>query len=85
MKDSAAGSRRIRRTDEGGNSRTEERRRKIYMLARELDWNASQVNGLAKRMFQVERQEWLTPVQCSKLIEGMKAILNRRKQERDST
>lgn len=85
MKDSAAGSRRIRRTDEGGNSRTEELRRKIYMLARELDWNASQVNGLAKRMFQVERQEWLTPVQCSKLIEGMKAILNRRKQEQDST
>lgn len=29
---------------------------------------------LARRMFQVERIEWLAPAQCGKLIEALKAI-----------
>ena len=78
MKDSVGGSVRGKRTDEGGDPRTAELRRKIYMLAQELGWSAAQVNGLAKRMFRVERQEWLGPIQCGKLIEALKAILDRR-------
>lgn len=79
MKDSAGDSTRAKRTDEGGNAGTVELRRKIYMLARELGWDPAQVNGLAKRMFRVERQEWLSPAQCGKLAEALKAMLARKK------
>ena len=41
---------------------------------RDLGWSEAQVNGLARRMFQVERIEWLAPAQCGKLIEALKAI-----------
>ena len=66
-----------KRTDEGGDPRTVEQRRKIYQLARELRWSEAQVNGLARKMFGVERQEWLGPGQCNKLIEALKAMTAR--------
>lgn len=84
MKDGVGGRARSKRTDEGGDARTQELRRKIYVLARELGWSPTQVNELAKRMFGVERQEWLSPVQCGKLIEALKAILERRESGRES-
>lgn len=51
-----------------------EQRRKLYKEMRDLGWSEAQVNGLARRMFQVERIEWLAPAQCGKLIEALKAI-----------
>ncbi len=80
-KDSAAGRRTRKRTDEGGVPNTSALRRKIYMLAQELGWCPAQVNGLAKRMFRVEREEWLTAAQCVKLIEALKAMLARKQKE----
>ena len=79
MKDSVSGGIRTKRTDEGGDVRTVELRRKIYMLAKELGWSPDQVNGLSKRMFKVDRQEWLNPNQCGKLAEALKAMLAREK------
>lgn len=81
MKDSVSGGTHAKRTDEGGDVRTVELRRKIYMLAQELGWSPAQVNGLAKRMFRVDRQEWLNPGQCGKLAEALKAMLARKKGE----
>lgn len=69
-----------KRTDEGGDSRTVEQRRKIYQLAQQLGWGEAQVNGMSMRMFGVERQEWLGPSQCHKLIEALKAMVKRRKE-----
>lgn len=66
-----------KRTDEGGDPRTVEQRRKIYQLAQRIGWSEAQVNGLARRMFGVERQEWLGPGQCNKLIEALKAMVER--------
>lgn len=74
MKDSARQSAGRKRTDEGGDPRTVEQRRKLYKEMRDLGWSEAQVNGLARRMFQVERIEWLAPAQCGKLIEALKAI-----------
>lgn len=79
MKDGVNRGTRTKRTDEGGDARTVELRRKIYMLAKELGWSPNQVNGLAKRMFKVDRQEWLNPSQCGKLAEALKAMLVREK------
>lgn len=78
MKDSVSGGTRVKRTDEGGNAGTVELRRKIYALAAQLGWNQDQVNSLSRRMFRVERQEWLTPAQCGKLVEALKAMLGRK-------
>lgn len=69
---------RDKRTDEGGDPRTVELRRKIFHLMKELGWSENQVNGLAHRMFQIDRIEWLTPGQCGKLVEALKAILARK-------
>lgn len=77
LKDSTRRPGQGKRTDEGGDPRTVELRRKIYHLMKELAWNEKQVNGLARRMFQIDRIEWLTPAQCGKLVEAMKAILAR--------
>ena len=74
MKDSARQSAGRKRTDEGGDPRTVEQRRKLYKEMRDLGWSEAQVNGLARRMFKVERIEWLGPAQCGKLIEALKAI-----------
>ena len=66
----------------GGNSATENQRKKIYKLARELGWEKSErVNGLCRKMFHVERVEWLDYTQCSKLIEALKNMVKRQNEE----
>lgn len=63
---------------QGGNSSTVNQRGKIYKLTQELGWDKpARVNGLCKRMFGIERVEWLDYQQCSKLIEALKAMLKR--------
>ena len=62
-----------------GNPVTERQRQKLKELASEAGWdNPARLNGLACKMFGVERVEWLNGAQCSKLIEAMKAM-NKRK------
>ncbi len=79
LKDSAKRPGQGKRTDEGGDPRTVDLRRKIFHLMKELGWSENQVNGMARRMFQIDRIEWLTPGQCGKLVEALKAILARGK------
>ena len=82
MKDSAGGTH-TKRTDVGGDPRTTQQRRKIYILTGELGWNNDErrIHGFVKRMTGVDRLEWLTPAQCGKVIEGLKALIDRQKQE----
>jgi hypothetical protein len=70
-----------KRTDEGGDPRTESQRRKIYALCEELGWNddVRRINGFAKKMCGVERIEWLTMAQCHKIIEALKKMVDRQK------
>ena len=83
---------RRKRTDAGGNPETAALRRelyprcrgegglrKLYALCREMGRAEPEkvVNGLARRMFGVERQEWLTAAQCQKLAEALKAMARR--------
>lgn len=77
MKDGISRRNGRRRTDEGGNARTVELRRKAYRVMEEMGWDEARVNGLARRMFGAERIEWLNPEQCGKLIEALKAIQRR--------
>lgn len=64
----------------GGNQAAGSQRGKIFMLARELGWESPiRVNGMCRKMFGVSAVEWLNPVQCSKLIEALKAMVERRK------
>lgn len=66
----------------GGNTGTENQRKKIYRLASELGWEKSErVNGLCRKMFGVERVEWLDYTRCSKLIEALKSMLKRQNEE----
>lgn len=68
-----------KRTDTGGNPMTETQRRKVYALTGQLGWNNDnrRINGFIKRMFDVERIEWLNHQQCSKLIEILKKMAAR--------
>lgn len=86
MKDSARRSFRDKRTDEGGDPRTISQRRKIYALAEALGWNDDprRVLGFIKRVTGVDRVEWLTPTQCEKVIEGLKAILVRQRKKEEA-
>lgn len=70
-----------KRTDEGGDPRTVQQRRKIYALCEELGWNDDprRIQGFVKRVTHVDRIEWLNMAQCEKVIEGLKAILRRQK------
>lgn len=69
----------------GGTTATENQRKKIYRLAQELGWDRpARVNGMCRRMFKVSAVEWLDYQQCSKLIEALKAMLER-KEERDDS
>lgn len=72
-----------KRTDEGGDPRTMELRRKMYAICSAMGRTEPEqvVNGLSKRMFGIERQEWLTSGQCIKLIEALKAIAAREQKE----
>ncbi len=69
----------------GGNPATENQRKKIYRLTQELGWDKpARVNGLAERMFKCSRVEWLSYQQCSKLIEALKKMLERKEAEKDA-
>lgn len=83
MKDSARRAEGRKRTDEGGVPETSAQRRKIYTLCAALGWSRDErrVNGMAKRMFGVERLEWLTPGQCAALIEALKAMAARKEEQ----
>lgn len=80
MKDRAGRSVKDKRTDTGGSLRTVSQRRKIYALCEELGWNDNprRIQGFIQRIVHVDRIEWLSPSQCEKVIEGLKAILARR-------
>lgn len=66
-----------KRTDEGGRPETVALRRKIYRLTDELGWNNDneRINGFVKRMFKIDRLEWLDEWQCHKLIEILKNMI----------
>ena len=79
LKDGVGSSASSKRTDAGGDPRTIAQRRKIYQLCYDLGWNDDnrRINAFAKRMFGVERVEWLTQAQCYKLIEALKKMAAR--------
>ena len=81
FKDQSNGTSKRIRTDQGGNDDTVLMRKKIYKLTGELGWNdnPTRITGFIKRMFKVERLEWLTRAQCFKLIEALKDMVNREK------
>lgn len=62
----------------GGNTSTENQRKKIYRLTQELGWDRpARVNGMCRKMFGVSAVEWLDYRQCSGLIEALKAMAER--------
>ena len=83
MKDGVSRSTRPKRTDEGGDARTVQQRRKIYALTESLGWNDNpqRIQGFVKRTTGVDRLEWLNVAQCEKVIEGLKAILKRQERK----
>ena len=74
-----------RRTDTGGNKNTQLQRKKIYSLTAILGWNDNnnRINGFVKRMFKVDRIEWLDEDDCSKLIEILKKMIIRQGKEKE--
>lgn len=85
MKDSASGKSKTGRTDTGGNKLTVDQRRKIYKLTGELGWNNNnaRINGFVKKMFNVERLEWLNKKQCNTLIETLKSMVERENSKKE--
>lgn len=83
MKDGVQRDTRSKRTDEGGDARTEKQRHKIYALCEELGWNNDnrRINGFVKRICNVDRIEWLNSSQCFKVIEALKKMVDREKQK----
>ncbi len=83
MKDSIKSS--TGRTDTGGNKRTKAQRQKIYRLTEELGWNDNnaRINGFVKKMFNVERLEWLNNEQCNRLIEMLKSMVDREQSKKE--
>lgn len=79
MKDGVSRDVSTKRTDEGGDPRTVQLRRKIYALCGTLGWNNDnqRINAFAKRMCGVERIEWLNMAQCCKIVEALKAMAAR--------
>ncbi len=78
MRDSAKKARR----GDTGNAETAAQRRKIYKLAQELGWDKpARINGMCRRMFRVDRMEWLSYKQCSDLIEALKSMVRRKEEE----
>lgn len=67
-----------------GNLCTVNQRKKIYRLTETLGWDKpSRLSGMCRRMFGVERVEWLTYQQCSKLIEALKKMAEREPERRE--
>lgn len=83
MKDSASGKKK-RPASSCGNA-TDNQKRKIYMLQKELGWedNPKRLNGFVKRMFKTESVEWLDYMQCSDLIEALKSMLERQGEKKN--
>lgn len=80
MKESAKKSQRT--NGRRGSTVTENQRRKIYKLAQELGWDKpARVNGMCKKMFGVDSVEWLDYRQCSKLIEALKSMVERKEKQ----
>lgn len=69
-----------KRTDAGGDPATVPLRKKIYALTKELGWNDNndRINGFCKKMFGVERIEWLQVWQCHSCIEALKKMVDRK-------
>lgn len=65
---------------EYGNVATQQMRKKIYMLTVELGWdkNPKRLAGFCRRMFRVEKVEWLNKKQCYQLIEALKDMAKRK-------
>lgn len=74
-----------KRTDDGGDPRTVNQRRKIYQLCEALGWNddSRRINAFVKRMTGVDRLEWINPTQCEKVIEAFKAMASRKRKEQE--
>lgn len=65
-----------------GNTGTVNQRKKIYRLTERLGWDKpARVDGLCKKMFGVACVEWLDYQQCSKLIEALKSMAERKEKE----
>lgn len=65
-----------------GNTGTVNQRKKIYRLTERLGWDKpARVNGLCRKMFDVACVEWLDYQQCSKLIEALKSMAERKEKE----
>lgn len=80
MKESAKKSQRT--NGRRGSTVTENQRRKIYKLAQELGWDKpARVNGMCKKMFGVASVEWIDYRQCSKLIEALKSMVERKEKQ----
>ena len=62
-----------------GNPATVNQRKKVWKLSQELGWdNPVRVDGICKRMFHVDKVEWLNYQQCSALIEALKGMAERK-------
>ena len=61
-------------------------RNKIHALEKELGWDNDQkrLQGFVKRVTRVDRLEWLSPKQCSQVIEGLKAMIRRKEGQADA-
>lgn len=83
MKDGVRRDTRSKRTDGGGNPATVQQRRKIWHLCDALGWNDDfrRIQGFARRLTGTDRLEWLTPAQCEKVIEALKAMLDRERRK----
>lgn len=66
-----------------GNKATTSQRRKVYKLVQELGWedDPKRINGFVRRMFRVDRLEWLNDGECGQLIEALKQMVKRKKEE----
>lgn len=60
---------------------TQNQRRKVYKLMQTLGWNEKRINGMCRRMFRIDRLEWLNYKQISDLIEALKAMIARQEEK----
>ena len=74
-----------KRTDIGGNIDTQAQRRKIYVLTDKLGWNDNnkRINGFVKKIFCIDKVEWLNKQECNKLIEMLKMMIIERGESLD--
>lgn len=82
MKDRVGG----RKRSVSGRPETLALRSKIHALEKELGWDndPKRLQGFVKRVTRVDRLEWLSPKQCSQVIEGLKAIIRRKEGQADA-